>query len=112
MRDKIDPDVLQIYKRLEGSGFEVFFVGGCVRNMLLNQKPKDWDLTTNATPEQLQAVFPDSFYDNAFGTVGIPLPETQEVEHPGIVEITTYRTESSYVDHRKPEQVSWGEKYS
>lgn len=108
MKDKIDSDVLQIYKRLEGSGFEVFFVGGCVRNMLLDKKPKDWDLTTNATPEQLQAVFPDSFYDNAFGTVGIPLPETQDLEHPGVVEVTTYRTESSYVNHRKPEYVSWG----
>ncbi len=108
MIDKIDPDVLQIYKRLEGAGFEVYFVGGSVRNLLLNQTPKDWDLTTNALPEELQAVFPDSFYDNAFGTVGIPLPETPEIEHPGIVEITTYRTESAYVDHRKPERVAWG----
>lgn len=108
MKDKIDSDVLKIYKRLEGAGFEVYFVGGSVRNLLLNQKPKDWDLTTNARPEELQAVFPESFYDNAFGTVGVPLPETPEVEHPGVVEITTYRTESEYVNHRKPESVAWG----
>lgn len=108
MKEKIDSDVLHIYKRLESSGFEVFFVGGCVRNLLLNKAPKDWDLTTNATPENLQAIFPDSFYDNAFGTVGVPLPQVSETEHPGVVEITTYRTEGTYKDHRRPEKVSWG----
>lgn len=108
MINKINPDVLHIYKRLEGAGFEVYFVGGCVRNLLLNQEPKDWDLTTNATPEEMLSVFPDAFYDNAFGTVGVPLPGTPEIEHPGVVEITTYRTESSYTDHRKPTSVSWG----
>lgn len=108
MIEKINSEVLQIYKRLENAGFEVYFVGGCVRNLLLNTPPKDWDLTTNATPTEIQAVFPDSFYDNSFGTVGVPLPSVEEVEHKNIVEITTYRTESSYKDHRKPESVSWG----
>lgn len=109
MLQKINPHVLQIYKRLESSGFEVYFVGGCVRNLLLKTEPKDWDLTTNAKPEEIQAVFPDSFYDNSFGTVGIPLPNPEEVEHPGVVEITTFRTEATYKDHRRPESVSWGE---
>lgn len=108
MIEKIDPHVLEIYKRLENAGYEVYFVGGCVRNLLLDKEPKDWDLTTNAIPEEILSVFPDSFYDNAFGTVGIPLPEVEEQEHKKVVEITTYRTESSYKDHRKPESVSWG----
>lgn len=108
MNEKIDQHVLGIYKRLENAGYEVYFVGGCVRNLLLSKKPKDWDLTTNATPAEIQSVFPDSFYDNSFGTVGVPLPQAAETEHPGIVEITTYRTESSYKDHRRPESVSWG----
>lgn len=108
MIEKIDKQVLEVYKRLQNTGFEVYFVGGCVRNLLLNVAPKDWDLTTNATPEELQAVFPDSFYDNAFGTVGVPLESIEEQEHKNVVEITTYRTESSYKDHRKPESVSWG----
>ncbi|MGE5041893.1 MAG: CCA tRNA nucleotidyltransferase [Candidatus Levyibacteriota bacterium] len=108
MIHKIDKDVLGIYERLESAGFEVYLVGGCVRNLLLDKEPKDWDLTTNATPENLQAVFPDSFYDNSFGTVGVPLPQVTENEHPGVVEITTFRTESSYKDHRRPEKVSWG----
>lgn len=108
MKDKINPQIIKIFKRLENAGYEVYFVGGCVRNLLIGENPKDWDLTTNATPAEIQAVFPDSFYDNSFGTVGVPLPEVKESEHSGVVEITTYRTESSYKDHRKPESVSWG----
>ncbi|MBP6913793.1 MAG: HD domain-containing protein [Candidatus Levybacteria bacterium] len=108
MKEKIPEEVLSIYKRLENSGFEVYFVGGCVRNILLQKNPKDWDLTTNATPAEIQSVFPDSFYDNSFGTVGIPLPQILENEHKGVVEITTYRTEGKYKDHRRPEDVSWG----
>src|SRR3989344_4113428 len=108
MKYKIDLQVFEIYKRLENAGFEVYFVGGCVRNLLLNHPVKDWDLTTSATPPEIQAVFPDSFYDNKFGTVGIPLPQIEDNEHPKVVEITTYRTESLYLDHRRPEAVSWG----
>lgn len=108
METQIPQPVLSIFKRLENAGYEVYFVGGCVRNMLLTQEPKDWDLTTNATPEEIQAVFPDSFYDNSFGTVGVPLPQVDDNEHPGVVEITTYRTEGTYKDHRRPEKVTWG----
>lgn len=108
MKEKIPEDVIEIYKRLENSGFEVYFVGGCVRNILLQKDPEDWDLTTNATPAQIQSVFPDSFYENSFGTVGVPLPQMLENEHKGVVEITTYRTEGIYKDHRRPEAVSWG----
>lgn len=108
MKEKIPKPVFEIYRRLENAGFEVYFVGGCVRNLLLKKEPKDWDLTTNATPEEIQVVFPGSFYDNNFGTVGIPLPTIEETEHNNVVEITTYRTESSYKDHRRPISVSWG----
>lgn len=108
MLSKIKKEVLEIYHKLTDSGFEVYFVGGCVRDVIREQEVKDWDLTTNATPEQIQAVFPDSFYDNSFGTVGVPLPEVEENEHKGVVEITTFRTESSYKDHRHPEKVVWG----
>lgn len=108
MVEKIDPLVLRVYDRLTSAGFEVYFVGGCVRNLLLNIEPKDWDLTTNAIPSEIQAVFPDSFYDNDFGTVGVPI-HTPDTENPArVVEITTYRTESSYENHRKPTSVSWG----
>lgn len=108
MLQKIKKEVLEIYHKLEKSGFEVYFVGGCVRDLIRDQEVKDWDMTTNATPEQIQAVFPDSFYDNSFGTVGVPLMDVEEDEHKGVVEITTFRTESSYKDHRHPEKVVWG----
>lgn len=107
MIEKINPQVLTLYNRLTSAGFEVYFVGGCVRNMLLNIEPKDWDLTTNAIPSEIQSIFPDSFYDNLFGTVGVPV-DSSDSESPHVIEITTYRTESSYENHRKPTSVSWG----
>lgn len=108
MEKSIPKEVLEIYKKLENEGFEAYFVGGCVRSLLLKNTPKDWDLTTNAQPEKIQELFPGSFYDNSFGTVGIPLKKIEETEHKGIVEITTYRTEGSYKDFRHPEKVAWG----
>lgn len=102
MVDLIPAEVRTIYDKLIKSGFEAYFIGGCVRNLLLKREIKDWDLTTNATPEELQKIFPDSFYENAFGTVGVPLAKDK------IVEITTYRKEDDYSDNRHPEKVSWG----
>jgi tRNA nucleotidyltransferase (CCA-adding enzyme) len=112
MLDKIKPEVLQIYNSLEKAGFEVFFVGGCVRDLLLDKQTKDWDLTTNAQPSEIQKVFPDSFYDNLFGTVGVKFQEinedNEEILSKNYVEITTYRSESGYKDRRHPESVTWG----
>jgi len=64
----------------------------------------DWDFTTNATPEQMLKIFPDSYYDNEFGTVGIP----SEAEGERPYEITTFRTERKYDDKRHPLEVKWG----
>jgi len=68
---------------------------------LLGKKIVDPDFTTNATPEEIQKLFPDSFYDNQFGTVGIKIGDE-------VFEITTYRTEQGYSDRRHPDKVSWG----
>lgn len=105
MQEVIPESILDIYKTLESEGFEVYFVGGCVRNMLLKRPIKDWDLTTNATPDTLTKIFKNSFYDNDFGTVGISV-KIDGKEH--VAEITTYRTEHEYKDNRHPEKVSWG----
>ncbi len=106
------PDkILNIYKKIEKSGFEIYLIGGCVRDFLLKKEVKDWDMTTNATPEEMLKLFPDSFYDNQFGTVGIPLRNielTESFKHSAVVEVTTYRTEHGYSDKRHPEKVSWG----
>ena len=103
----IDNEVKRIYFALEKAGYEVYLVGGCVRNILMNIPVTDWDITTNATPEQIQSVFPDSFYDNPFGTVGVKF-ENESGDTKNYAEITTFRTESGYTDHRHPGEVSWG----
>jgi putative nucleotidyltransferase with HDIG domain len=92
---------------LSRAGFENFLVGGCVRDTLLGKKPKDWDITTNATPEQVIELFPKTFYENEFGTVGV-VNEGAEDESLRTVEVTPYRLESGYSDFRRPDKVEWG----
>lgn len=107
MFQKIPSQILEIVDKFEKNNHEIYLVGGCVRDLLLNKKITDWDLTTDATPEEMLKIFPDAFYDNDFGTVGIPL-NLSESEHAGIVEVTTFRTEANYTDKRRPESVKWG----
>ncbi len=73
------PEQLEaIVKKFFDNSYQIYLVGGCVRDSLLKKTVTDWDLTTNATPEQILAMFPDGFYDNTFGTVGIPMDLNQE----------------------------------
>lgn len=114
MTEGIKEEVLYIYNKIKNSGFEVYLVGGCVRNLLMKIEPKDWDLATNARPEQIQLIFPNSFYDNKFGTVGVPfhkvnLQGKEDVNAKNYAEITTFRHEKNYKDLRHPEHVEWGE---
>ncbi|MEX1112789.1 MAG: HD domain-containing protein [Candidatus Andersenbacteria bacterium] len=87
------------------AGYEAYAVGGCVRDLLLKRQPKDWDIATSAKPEEIQALFPKSFYTNTFGTVTI-LIESSET---GIkeVEVTTYRIDAAYSDQRHPDHVQF-----
>ncbi len=105
MIEHIPQEILDIYKKLIRATFEVYLVGGCVRNMLLKKPVKDWDMTTNATPEDLLKIFKEGFYDNKFGTVGIPIEIEKENK---VVEITTFRTEHGHLDSRHPQKVLWG----
>lgn len=107
MFDTLPPFVLTINQTFQNAGFEMHLVGGCVRDLLLKRTVKDWDFTTNAKPEEILKLFPDGFYDNAFGTVGIPIKEKDETI--AVVEVTTYRTESAYSDKRRPDIVTWGQ---
>lgn len=106
----IPVEVSRVTKTLRDAGFEAYLVGGCVRDMIVGTKPKDWDATTNATPEQIQALFPDSFYENDYGTVGI-VSETED-ETLKVIEVTPYRTEGEYSDKRRPDSVSFHGKLS
>src|SRR3989344_3932154 len=111
MATVIKKEVLAIYEKIKDAGFEVFLVGGCVRDLLIGKNAKDWDFTTNATPEKIQSLFKDSFYDNQFGTVGVPFEKKEEdddLEQKNYVEITTYRREEGYKDLRHPEKIEWG----
>src|SRR5690348_9392665 len=106
--NQIPKKIVDLAQKFIEAGFEIYLVGGCVRDLLQNKTPKDWDLTTNATPQEMLQLFPDGFYDNSFGTVGIPLRNPEETEHEGVVEVTTFRTEHGYADRRHPEKVEWG----
>lgn len=107
MKHMVPHQVLEVATALADAGFEAYLVGGCVRDLLLNRKPKDWDLTTNANPEQIQAVLPDSYYTNDFGTVGVKIDTDDETLK--IIEITPYRTEGNYSDKRRPDAVAFGD---
>ena len=100
-------EVKQVATTLEGAGFEAYLVGGCVRDLMLGRTPKDWDLTTNAHPDQIQALFPDSYYNNDYGTIGVKNDETED-ERLKVIEVTPYRTESGYSDARRPDSVTFG----
>jgi len=102
---KIPEDVSRITKTLENAGFEAYLVGGCVRDLFLDKTPKDWDVTTNAKPEQIVSLFENTFYENEYGTVGI-VNETEDATLK-IVEVTPYRMEGKYSDSRRPDSVSF-----
>lgn len=104
---RIPKEVRDVSDQLKKAGYEAYVVGGCVRDLLIDRQPKDWDFTTNAKPEQIQAIFPDSFYTNDFGTVGV-LRETDD-ESLKIIEVTPYRTETVYTDKRRPDSVQFGD---
>lgn len=104
----IPKEVSHVTNELENAGFEAFIVGGCVRDLFLNREPKDWDITTNAVPEEIQKIFPESFYENDFGTVGVKTKS--ENEGLKIIEVTPYRQESGYSDHRRPDKVFFSKK--
>lgn len=104
--------IKEIVKDLKVSGYEAYIVGGCVRDILLKKEPKDWDITTNARPEQILAVFKEAKYENDFGTVLLPiraLATGNELKGAleDVVEITTYRSEQGYSDRRHPDEVKF-----
>ncbi|MEK7503417.1 MAG: HDIG domain-containing metalloprotein [Patescibacteria group bacterium] len=101
----IPEEVKTIITKLKKRGFEAFVVGGCVRDLLRDSLPKDWDVATSAKPEEIQKVFPKSFYENKFLTVTVQTGSKNEKLKE--VEITTYRSESKYSDKRHPDEVKF-----
>ncbi len=107
MKKLVLPDyITTILTRLAEAGFEAYPVGGSVRDWLLGLEPKDWDITTNARPEAILKTLDDSRYENEFGTVIVPVRD-QVGDLITAVEVTTYRSEQAYSDHRRPDAITF-----
>jgi len=126
------PVVAQLYKAfaisiihtLRAKGYKAYLVGGCVRDLLLGREPADYDVATDATPEQVMAIFPETYGVGAqFGVVLVPVPS--ELQRPrandnrewplglgafshakdGLIEVATFRADIGYSDGRHPDEV-------
>ncbi|MBQ8527397.1 MAG: CCA tRNA nucleotidyltransferase [Lachnospiraceae bacterium] len=98
---KLPSDVAKIIQILEKAGFEAYAVGGCVRDSILGKEPNDWDITTNALPEQVKENFSHTIDTGIqHGTV------TVMMHHVGY-EVTTYRVDGEYEDSRHPKNVTF-----
>lgn len=98
-------EIRDVSIELVKAGFKAYLVGGCVRDLLLGKKPKDWDIATDATPEEIQKLFPESVYENRFGTVIVKT--NSEESSLKTIEITTFRQEEEYADRRHPKKVKF-----
>lgn len=107
----IPKEVKDIAGKLVEAGFEAYIVGGCLRDLLLGAargelvEPKDWDLATSARPGEIQKIFPNSVYENKFGTVGVKTDSENSVLK--VIEVTTFRKEGKYTDKRHPDEITF-----
>jgi len=101
----IPKEVQFIIDKLKENNYEAYIVGGCVRDLLRGIEPQDWDVATNAKPEEIGKIFLKSFADNKFGTVTV----LTDSEKPSLkeIEITPYRIDEKYTDKRHPDKVRW-----
>lgn len=101
----IPSDAIRVIKTLNNSGYEAYLVGGCVRDMLMGIEPHDWDICTNATPDETKRVMKENkiyTFDSGIkhGTITAVINEEN-------YEITTYRSEADYSDGRHPDKVEF-----
>ncbi len=125
--EKIPKEVSHVTNTLEKAGFEAYLVGGCVRDLVMGRAPKDWDITTNAKPEDIMGLFEKTVYENTFGTVMVfvPCETSSRVLMDGTrhdfaksdvsretfqIEVTPYRIEAKYSDFRHPDEVIFSDK--
>jgi tRNA nucleotidyltransferase (CCA-adding enzyme) len=99
---RVPASVAAILDHLRANGHAAFIVGGSLRDVLLGRVPADWDLATDARPPEIVELFPGAVYENRFGTVA--------VRRDGVAfEITTFRHEHDYADHRRPHRIEFGD---
>src|SRR5579864_6065125 len=90
-----------ICEKLQGNGYQALLVGGCVRDILLGREPADYDVATDATPDQVMALFPESVAVGAqFGVILVPSNGMK-------VEVATFRADAGYSDGRHPDAVAF-----
>lgn len=101
MRITLPNEVKSIISALENEGYEAYAVGGCVRDSLMGRDPKDWDITTDALPDEIKRIFPVTIDTGiAHGTVTVR-------KHKKSFEVTTYRIDGEYLDKRHPDSVTF-----
>ncbi len=95
---------IEVCQILQDNGYESYLVGGCVRDLIMDNPPKDWDICTNALPEQVKTIFPKT-YDTGLqhGTITVNMGSGATDSF----EVTTYRTEGTYTDGRRPDSVAF-----
>ena len=98
----IPASVQALLGTLWAAGHAAYVVGGSLRDVVLDRKPADWDLASDARPDRLVELFPGAVYENRFGTVAV----RRDGE---VFEITTFRTDHDYADFRRPHRVEFGD---
>src|SRR5208282_2320143 len=117
---------ISIIRTLRERGYKAYLVGGCVRDLLLGREPADYDVTTDATPDEVMRIFPETYAVGAqFGVVLVPWPETDVASNAsterrdvtcyvspraGAVEVATFRSDIGYSDGRHPDEVRFSKK--
>src|SRR5512146_926353 len=109
----------EVVRTLRSQGHQAYFVGGCVRDLLLGRDPADFDVSTDATPDQVMRIFPQTYAVGAqFGVVLVPFRavgvnsgpgegEELTAEHPKVIEVATFRSDGAYSDGRHPDAVRY-----
>lgn len=101
------PEFIQrVLNTMRENQYQIYIVGGPVRDLILKRPITNWDFATNATPDEVLKIYPNGFYNNQFGTVGIAV-EDSGIKHT--IEITTFRKESNYADSRHPTTINWAD---
>jgi len=108
--DQIDPDAAKVIQRLRRHDHKAYLVGGCVRDLLLNREPADYDVATSATPHEVIRIFPQTFAVGAqFGVVLVPVRRDDQDGEPDnfVTEVATFRSDGAYSDGRHPDEVQF-----
>jgi len=101
-KDSFGSNVFEIIKTLKNSGYQAYVVGGSVRDKLLGKVPKDIDIATNATPDEIEGLFDKTLpIGKSFGVIIVVMPDGEQYE------VATFRSDGNYSDNRRPDSVSF-----